>query len=119
MNLQETFQNYWPILLIAIWFLYKQWNSKRVIKMLPELTRQGALEIDVRSPAEFAQANAQGTVNIPLSDIAARLDEIPRDRPVILCCASGTRSGAAKMILLKNGYKQVYNVGAWTNLLRA
>jgi phage shock protein E len=36
----------------------------------------------------------------------------------VLCCASGTRSGMAKMVLKKNGYQQVFNIGKRSNLLR-
>ena len=46
-----------------------------------------------------------------------RLAEIPKGAPVVLCCASGTRSGMARMLLKKNGYAQVFNVGKWSNLL--
>lgn len=47
----------------------------------------------------------------------SRLAEIPKSAPVVLCSASGTRSGMAKMVLKKNGYQQVYNVGTWGKLL--
>jgi phage shock protein E len=73
--------------------------------------------VDVRSAAEFASGNAPGSVNIPLQELGTRLKEIPNTVPVVLCCASGTRSGMAKMVLKKNGYQQVYNVGKWRNLL--
>jgi rhodanese-related sulfurtransferase len=36
---------------------------------------------------------------------------------VVVGCASGTRSGMAKMLLKKHGFKQVYNVGAWSNFI--
>src|SRR3990167_4498659 len=68
--------------------------------------------------AEFAGGNAPGSVNIPLPALGSRLKEIPSSAPVVLCCASGTRSGMAKMMLKKNGYGQVFNIGKWTNLLR-
>ena len=74
--------------------------------------------MDVRSDAEFAGGNAPGTVNIPLPELGRRLNEIPKNVPVVLCCASGTRSGMAKRVLKKQGYGQVFNIGKWTNLLR-
>ena len=73
--------------------------------------------IDVRSATEFASGNAPGTLNIPLQELGSRLAEIPNSTPVVLCCASGTRSGMAKLVLKKNGYQQVYNVGTWGKLL--
>lgn len=111
------FQQYWPLLALGVWLLYRWWNSRRVLKLLPTLKAKGALLVDVRSAAEFAMGHAPGTVNIPLSDLGQRLAEIPKAGPVVLCCASGTRSGMARLQLLKNGYARVYNVGAWTKLL--
>lgn len=74
--------------------------------------------IDVRSAAEFANGNAPGTINIPLQQLGSRLNEIPKNSPVVLCCASGTRSGMAKLLLKKNGYQQVLNIGVWANFLK-
>jgi phage shock protein E len=118
MNAQALLQDYWPFLLLAAWFGYKWWNARRVAAMLPELRRAGASLIDVRSPGEFAQANAPGTVNIPLQDLGSRLREIPKTSPVVVGCASGTRSGMARMMLKRNGYARVYNIGTWSNFLK-
>jgi phage shock protein E len=116
MNLANIFQQYWPLFALLAWFGYKWWNSRRVVAMLPELRQNGALFVDVRSAAEFAMASAPGTVNIPLPELGNRLAEIPKTAPVVVCCASGTRSGMAKMLLKKNGYQHVYNVGTWGKL---
>jgi phage shock protein E len=117
MDLQNFFQQYWPFMALVLWFGYKWWNSKRVLAMLPALKKNGAILIDVRSAGEFASANAPGTVNIPLQELGRRLGEIPKSAPVVLCCASGTRSGMAKLLLLKNGYRDVHNIGTWNKLL--
>lgn len=113
----DFLSTYWPFLVLALWFGYKWWNSKRVVAMLPELQKRGATLVDVRSPAEFAQGNAPGTINIPLQELGSRLSEIPKSVPVVVCCASGTRSGMAKLTLKKNGYAEVHNIGAWTKFL--
>ncbi len=115
--MQDFLQQYWPMLALVAWFGYKWWNSRRVVALLPALKAKGALLVDVRSAGEFAAANAPGTINIPLGDLGSRLAEIPKTAPVVLCCASGSRSGMAKLMLKKNGYPEVYNVGAWTKLL--
>ena len=117
MDLSVLFEKYWPVVALALWFGYKWWNSKRVVALLPQLKKNGALFVDVRSAMEFASGNAPGTINIPLPELGRRLTEIPKSAPVVLCCASGTRSGMAKMVLLKNGYKDVYNVGTWGKLM--
>jgi phage shock protein E len=108
---------YWPLLLLVAWFGYKAWNSRRVRGMLPQLKTQGATLVDVRTSNEYASAHAPGTVNIPLDELGGRLSEIPRTAPVVVGCASGTRSGMAKLLLRKNGYTDVYNIGAWTKFL--
>jgi rhodanese-related sulfurtransferase len=109
-------EQYWPILALALWFGYKWWSAKQVVRMLPELRQNGAVFVDVRSAAEFASGNAPGTINIPLPDLGSRLAELPKDRDVVLCCASGSRSGMAKMMLKTTGYKKVHNAGTWGNL---
>lgn len=114
MSLNQIVEQYWPILGFATWFAYKWWRSQRVVAMLPALKQQGALLVDVRSAAEFAGGNAPGTINIPLNELGNRLSEVPKAAPVVLCCASGTRSGMARMLLKKNGYQNVYNIGSWS-----
>jgi NADPH-dependent 2,4-dienoyl-CoA reductase/sulfur reductase-like enzyme len=61
--------------------------------------------LDVREPAEFAGFHLPQALNIPLGKLRAHLAEIPRDRPVAVCCASGLRSYYATRILKMNGYE--------------
>jgi phage shock protein E len=117
MSLPEFIEKYWLFLALGLWFAYKWWNSKRVIAMLPELKKSGAIFVDVRSAGEFANGHAPGTINIPLQELGSRLGEIPKSSPVVLCCASGTRSGIAKLLLMKNGYRNVHNIGTWNKFL--
>ena len=114
----QDIQQYWPLAAVACWFAFKAWRARRVVAMLPQLKAQGACLVDVRSVAEFAQASAPDTLNIPLDSLGTRLAELPRDRPVVLACASGTRSGMARMLLKKHGYTQLYNIGNWRNFMR-
>ena len=117
MDFLGFFEKYWPFVALGLWFAYKWWNSKRVIAMLPELKKNGAIFVDVRSAGEFANGNAPGTINIPLQELGSRLGEIPKTSPVVLCCASGTRSGMASLMLKTRGYQKVYNIGTWNKLL--
>jgi phage shock protein E len=114
--MQNLLKEYWPFLLLILWWTYKWLRAKQVKSDLPALKNEGATLVDVRSEAEFAHANAPGTLNIPLSNLSSRLSEIPKDKPVVVCCASGSRSGMAKLLLLKNGYRNVHNIGNWSNL---
>jgi rhodanese-related sulfurtransferase len=50
--------------------------------------------------------------------LGARLAEIPRNAPVVVGCASGTRSGMAKLLLKKKGFAPVHNIGAWSNFMK-
>lgn len=111
-------EQYWPLVALVLWFGYKWWNAKKVVAMLSELKKTGVTLVDVRSVAEFAQASAPGTINIPLQELGSRLHEIPTSMPVVVGCASGSRSGMAKMMLKRKGYAEVYNIGAWSNFLK-
>jgi phage shock protein E len=109
-------EQYWPLMALVAWFGYKWWAAKQVVSQLPTLRQNGAVFVDVRSAAEFASGNAPGSINIPLPELKARLGELPKDRDVVLCCASGSRSGMAKMMLKSNGFQKVHNAGTWGNL---
>ena len=115
--MKDFLQNNWAWMVLALWFGHKWWRSHRVRSMLPELRQAGALLLDVRSVGEYGADSAPGTVNIPLPELGARLAEIPRDKPVVVGCASGTRSGMARMLLRKNGYAQVHNIGSWRHFM--
>ena len=75
-----------------------------------ELVEQGAYFVDVREAGEYASAHIKGAVNIPLSRLRERLEEIPRDRPVYIHCRTGQRSYNAVRALRQRGWEQVYNV---------
>lgn len=107
----------WPILALVFWFGYKWWSAKQVVSMLPALRQIGAIFVDVRSEAEFSTVNAPGTINIPLQELKSRAGELPKDRDIVVCCASGSRSGIAKLILKSQRFENVHNVGTWKNLV--
>jgi adenylyltransferase/sulfurtransferase len=63
--------------------------------------------IDVRSPSEFGVSHLPGAVSIPVNDVQRRLDEIPRDQPVVFICRSGARSLTASAIATRAGLANV------------
>ena len=72
--------------------------------------------IDVRTPAEFMGGNVAGSINIPLNEIQFRVNEIKKiQRPIVLCCASGNRSGQATAFLRSNGI-DCENGGSWSDV---
>lgn len=83
---------------------------------LMKLIQQGAQVVDVRSPQEFAQAHVRGSRNIPLNQLLIRAIELDRDKPIVVCCASGARSSVAKDILERAGFPSVHNAGPWQSL---
>lgn len=96
----------------AVWKVVQRVVARRRVAVL---RASGARIVDVRSAAEFAAAHAHGSVNIPLSDLGARLGELDPQRWNVLCCASGGRSAMAARRLRRAGFKQVYNAGSWRN----
>jgi len=74
--------------------------------------KQGTI-VDVRTVEEFENGHASGSVNIPLQEIDKRLEELKSlPMPLILCCASGGRSGMATQMLIEKGL-DCYNAGSW------
>ena len=72
----------------------------------------GARIVDVRTPAEFKDGAYPGAINIPLSVLPVRMSELePRDKPIVLYCASGTRSGQGLRLLKTAGFTDVINAG--------
>lgn len=80
--------------------------------------QQGAVVVDVRDPDEWATGHAAGALHVPLSQLAARQGELPREREVLLICASGGRSKVAAELLTRSGHARASSVGggtaAWT-----
>jgi rhodanese-related sulfurtransferase len=70
----------------------------------------------VRTKEEFATANKKGSINIPLELLQNKLNKIDKTKPIILCCASGSRSAQAKRTLIANGFENVHNAGTWSSL---
>ena len=69
-----------------------------------------AVLLDVRERDEFVALRVEGCLLIPFSQLGVRLDEIPRDRPLMVICASGNRSSSATAYLRENGWEDVGSV---------
>ena len=72
----------------------------------------GALLLDVRTPAEYAEGHIPGARNLPLQALYG-IDAVApaRDTPLFLYCRSGARSGQAARLLQGSGYTRVTNIG--------
>jgi rhodanese-related sulfurtransferase len=77
--------------------------------------KQGTI-VDVRSPAEFMGGNVEGSINIPLQEITNKIEELKKlKQPLVLCCASGNRSGQAHRYLMQQGI-ECLNGGPWMDV---
>lgn len=77
--------------------------------------KQGTI-LDVRSHGEFMGAHVADSINIPLNEIPERVEEIKRLKgPLVLCCASGNRSGQAQHFLSQVDL-ECYNGGSWSDV---
>lgn len=73
--------------------------------------------IDVRTPEEFSGGNVANSINIPLQELPQRINELNKGQGnIVLCCASGGRSGIATQLLQGQGFENVYNGGGWTDV---
>lgn len=77
---------------------------------LSELDTDNNIIIDVREVDEYRSGHLKGTINIPLSELRERVNEIPKDKPVYLHCKSAKRSYNATMTLKNLGYTDVTNI---------
>lgn len=72
--------------------------------------------IDVRSIEEFQGGHVAGSFNIPLQEIAGQIERVKNfPSPLLLCCASGNRSGQAQKFLSAQGI-ECYNAGSWLDV---
>lgn len=84
--------------------------------MLATALEQGAVVIDVRMPDEYIEMHVPGAVLIPLPELGARADEVPKGEQVFVICAAGSRSLVAAEALNNAGWDTVSVAGgtkAW------
>ncbi|MBL7912797.1 MAG: rhodanese-like domain-containing protein [Bacteroidia bacterium] len=86
------------------------------MKTIEELISSGkATVVDVRTRAEFMGGHVKDSINIPLQELPARLEELKEMENIVLCCASGNRSGQASTYLKQHGVN-CENAGSWLDV---
>jgi phage shock protein E len=105
-------------LFIAYVFLRRQGQIS--VEAAAAHLQNGALLIDVRSPAEYAAGHLSPAINLPLPQIESLISTRVHDKNQVLLlhCQSGTRSGVAKNKLNALGYTRVYNLGSYDRAAR-
>ncbi len=80
------------------------------------MVKAGAILLDVRTPGEFQSGSLPGAINIPVQNLTEGMAKLDKSKDIVVFCASGARSGRAKGMLEKAGFKMVFNMGgksAW------
>lgn len=74
--------------------------------------------LDVREPSELRIAALPGTTHIPMNDIPARAEELPKDKDIVVMCHHGMRSMQVALYLERQGFERLYNlaggIDAWS-----
>lgn len=77
-----------------------------------------AVLIDIRTPLEYRDGHIPGVANIPLDELERRMNEVPKDRKVVLICRTGSRSAEGTKMLRSKGMANVFNstggMSTWT-----
>jgi glyoxylase-like metal-dependent hydrolase (beta-lactamase superfamily II)/rhodanese-related sulfurtransferase len=74
-----------------------------------------AILLDVREPEEYRAGHVPGATNLPQADLATRLEELPRDRPLLVICQVGMRSLRCSQFLRQAGFSRVTSVTGGTS----
>ena len=81
-----------------------------------KLAAGGARVVDVRTPQEWAAGHVPGATLVPFDQIEARAAELgPKDKPIVLYCRTGRRTGIARAALVKLGFTAVYDLQGLQN----
>lgn len=86
-------------------------------KLAHRLVERGALLLDVRTEAEYAEKHLDGSLLIPHTELPTRMDEVlaaqggDKSKPIVVFCRAGGRAGIAKTALLGAGFTEVTNLG--------
>lgn len=99
----------WPLLMRP----FRAGREVSVQEAVQLINRKDALVVDVRDTGEFEAGHVAGARHVPEKQLTERLRELEkfRERPIIVTCRSGTRSGVAVQVLRRHGFKEAFNLG--------
>ncbi|MHA6252349.1 rhodanese-like domain-containing protein [Oceanobacillus sp. CAU 1775] len=110
------------LILIIAFFIYRLMPAKGIMNISVQDAKNKFKDknvefIDVRTPGEYKANHKKPFKNIPLFELASKIDKFDKEKEFVLVCQSGMRSSKAARILKKNGFEKIYNVkggmGAW------
>lgn len=90
--------------------------GKKRKETIIDFKNRDAIVVDVRSKAEFNSGNVKGSICIPLEQFQGQIKSLEKkNKPVLLVCATGRRSGIANSMLQQKGIES-FNAGGWRSL---
>lgn len=101
---------------LVIYVTYRIYRLVNLDKGLDTKIANGAVILDVRTESEFNTGHIKGAVNIPLSRLHRGPIPLDKNRTYITVCSHGLRSVKAASLLKEQGFTNVYNGGAWSDL---
>ncbi|EIJ2220253.1 rhodanese-like domain-containing protein [Vibrio cholerae] len=104
--------------LLSAWFSSGA-QASELAELAWQMVNEGALLIDVRTVEEYAQGHLDTALNWPLSEVETAFSAIEKERPIVLYCRSGNRSGIAQKYLIEQGYTRVHNGGGYAEMRQA
>ena len=121
----------WGVIALVILGLGVVWmmsrNTPTASNMPPEISvseavakqEAGAFILDVREPSEWNEAHIAGATLIPLGELVSRVNELPKDKEIVVVCRSGNRSAQARDLLVSEGFTEVTSMAGGLNQWKA
>ncbi|WP_156288868.1 rhodanese-like domain-containing protein [Oceanobacillus salinisoli] len=106
----------WILIILIIGFLVNRFMPVKGISNISVQEAKNKFKennvqfIDVRTVGEYKANHRKPFKNIPLSNLASKIDTLDKDKEAVVICQSGMRSAKAAKILKKNGFQNIYNV---------
>jgi rhodanese-related sulfurtransferase len=103
--------------MLVVYIVYQKWSMRNIksidgpaLKLLMADKPKKVQFIDVRTAGEYQQNHLKGFQNLPLDQLSKRKETLKKDQPIIVMCASGSRSSKACKILASNGFQDITNL---------
>jgi phage shock protein E len=108
------------VAVFALGYIFLRRSGQIAAQEADAWLNNGALVVDVRTPAEFNAHHLRGAINIPLDQIEATFPRrVPeKDQRILLHCQAGSRSAVAKRKLIALGYTNARNLGSYSRAAR-
>lgn len=106
---------------VAVYYLWKRFGPGRAApaSVVRQKIAEGATVLDVRTGGEFSSGAYPKARNFPLDSLSSKLEKLgPKDRSVVVYCASGSRSAQAAKLLKAAGFTDVTNAGGLGSMPR-